>query len=392
MSTHFAFVAPPAHGHVNPTLPLVSELVRRGHRVTYATGQEQVAAVEAAGARPLPLPMRLPTPPSSMTDIAPEHLAMMLRFFLDDARAAFPLLHEHFAADPPEAVCFDMMTFTGRMLAEKLDAPDVALVPNFAANERFSLHETFMPASFDLQHPELVRVGEDLDAFAAQQGVSRPESMFSATPASLNLVFIPERFQLAAETFDERFRFLGPTVGMRASEPFEPADPDAPLLLISLGTAFNNRPDFYRTCLRAFADSDWQVVMAIGSAVDRAELGEIPANIDVQEHVPQPAVLDRATAFLSHAGMNSTMESLYYGVPLVTFPQMPEQRANASRAEELGLGRVLEPEVGAAELRKTVDDVAADPHMRANLDEMREQLCAGGGAVAGADALEQHLS
>ncbi|MDR7299903.1 macrolide family glycosyltransferase [Haloactinomyces albus] len=393
MSKHFAVVAPPAPGHVNPSLPLVEELVRRGHRVTYATGENLLPTVEAAGATGLALPTRMPSPPPAAAEMTPQHLAEMMGMLLADARESFPTLVSWFQQDRPDAVCSDMLALTGRVLAELLGVTNVALLPSFAANERFSPQEMFMPASFDLRHPALLEIGTEFEGFAADYGVTEPPSPFAATPAPLNLVFIPEQFQIAAETFDERFRFLGPSLGHREyAEQWQPREDESPLLFISLGTAFNNRPDFYRMCLEAFADSAWQVAMAVGEHVDPDELGVVPDNFEVRTRFAQPAVLARATAFLSHAGMNSTMESLYYGVPLVTFPQMPEQEANARRAEELGLGRMVPAEPTAEVLRKTVDEVAGDERIRANVAAMRETVRSGGGPVAGAEALEAHLA
>jgi MGT family glycosyltransferase len=396
MKKHLAFVNAPAPGHVNPTLPLVEELVRRGHRISYATGSSMLGRVEAAGADPVALPSELPTPPPTV-DFTPETLALMLEHFLADAQQTFPRMIEQFEHDRPDAVCYDMLTFTGRMLANKLGLPAIALVPNFAANENFSLQDKFMPDSFDLEHPKLVEFRKRMQDFAEQYGVTVDPRPMGGTPAALNLVFIPKQFQLAAETFDERFRFLGPSIGAREHEQWQPARPDTPVLFISLGTAFNNRPDFYRMCFEAFGDNGpdptWQVAMSVGDHVDSAELGQAPANFDVRASFPQPAVLQHARVFLSHTGMNSTMESLYYGVPLVAVPQMPEQFANASRTEELGLGRrLLTEEITAEQLRTTADEVAGNEEIRAHVVEMQRLVRDSGGAVAGADALEEHLA
>lgn len=286
-----------------------------------------------------------------------------------------------------------MMMMAGPMLAEVLGVPGVALVPNFAANEHFSLLRTFLPEDFDTDHPALREVERNRAELAEELGVSLPGSVFSAKPADLNLVSVPRQFQPAAETFDERFRFLGPSLGSRATrESFAPRDPEVPLLFISLGTAFNNRPDFYRQCLEAFSDGAWQVAMSVGEQLDPDELGPFPDNFDVRARFPQPAVLEHADVFLSHTGMNSTMESLYHGVPLVAYPQMPEQRANAERAEQLGLARVLPEEVTPELLRKTVDAVSGDERMRAVASATSFGVRSGGGAVAGADALEAHLA
>lgn len=164
-----------------------------------------------------------------------------------------------------------------------------------------------------------------------------------------------------------------------------------PVVLVSLGTAYNRRPDFYRMVLGSAAGRPWQVVLAVG-AVDPAELGPIPPNVEVRPHVPQLAVLRHARAFVTHAGMGSTMESLYYEVPMVALPQMAEQRANADRVAELNLGATLSPERLTPEaLWNEVDRVAADPTIRERLAWMRGEIDAAGGAAAAADAIEKLL-
>ena len=170
---------------------------------------------------------------------------------------------------------------------------------------------------------------------AAAHGVELQRGVGMLAPASLNVVFVPREFQPGADTFDDRFRFVGPSPGAREDDGGW-APPDEPVLFVSLGTAFNDRPEFFRACLEAFADRG-PVAMAVGSASGSA-IWAVPGNIDIRPWFPQPAVLRHAAAFVSHAGMGSTMEALYYGVPLVCVPQMLEQEANAGRVAELGLG------------------------------------------------------
>ncbi|MBQ0924161.1 macrolide family glycosyltransferase [Saccharopolyspora endophytica] len=392
MKKHFLFTSVPAFGHVNPTLALVTELLDRGHRVTYAVGADAIEPVRATGAEVIELPTTIPEVGGRGQHFTAERMRTMAEFFVDDVRKCLPVLLAHFSDAPPDAVCSDGMTTYGRMLAEKLGIPAIALVPNFAGNEKFDLRTAVMAEharAMGSPPPEaLHQLESELSELGAEFGVAAP-SFIGGTPAALNLVFLPEEFQLEHETFDERFRFIGPLLGDRADEPYSPADPQRPLLFISLGTAFNERPEFYRLCIEAFADGPWQVAMSVGSRIDLADLGEIPPTFDVRRSFPQPAVLRHAEAFVSHAGMNSTMESLHAGVPLIAVPQMPEQSANAARAEELGLGTALDSEsVTAAELRETVDRVAADPGVRATLDRMREVVRSSGGAPAGADAIE----
>lgn len=392
MKKHFLFTSVPAFGHVNPTLALVSELLDRGHRVTYAVGSDALEAVRATGAEVLELPTKMPDITGQGNQFTPERMRTMMEFFIGDVRQCMPVLLEHFADSPPDAVCSDVMTTYGRMLADKLGIPAISLVPNFASNENFDLRSDVMakhaPAVGPPHAEAMTKIHEAMTEVGEEFGVEAAP-LIGGPPTGLNLVFLPKEFQLAHETFDERFRFIGPLVGDRADEDYSPADPQRPLVYIALGTAFNERPEFYRLCFDAFAEGPWQVALSIGSRVDPAALGEIPANFDVRPSFPQPAVLRHAAAFVSHTGMNSTMESLHSGVPLIAVPQMPEQSANAARAEELGLGVRLDPEtVTAAELRAAVDRMATDADVRSNLDRMREILRSTGGAPAGADAME----
>ncbi|GAB3689171.1 macrolide family glycosyltransferase [Saccharopolyspora tripterygii] len=396
MKKHFLFTSVPAFGHVNPTLALVSELLDRGHRVTYAVGADALEAVRATGAEVLELPTKMPDIAGQGNVFTPERMRTMMEFFIDDVRQCMPVLLERFADAPPDAVCSDVMTSYGRMLADKLGIPAISLVPNLASNENFDLRSSVMaehaPTIGPAQADAMTKIHEAMTEIGREFGVEAAP-LIGAAPTGLNLVFLPEEFQLARETFDERFRFIGPLVGDRADEDYSPADPQRPLVYIALGTAFNERPDFYRLCFEAFSEGPWQVALSIGSRVDPAELGEIPANFDVRPSFPQPAVLRHAEAFVSHTGMNSTMESLHSGVPLIAVPQMPEQSANAARAEELGLGVKLDPEtVTAAELRAAVDRMSSDPDVRTNLDRMREVVRSTGGASAGADAMEAFVA
>ena len=99
---------------------------------------------------------------------------------------------------------------------------------------------------------------------------------------------------------------------------------------ISMGTVNQNK-EFYRNCIRALGNTDYQVILSMGTNTDHFDA--VPDNIEIYESVDQMAVLDIADAFITHCGMNSASEGLYFGVPLVLFPQTSEQDAVTGRAE-----------------------------------------------------------
>ena len=368
MMAHIAFVVLPATGHVNPTLPLVAELVRRGHRVTFSGGGDLRDQVAATGATALPGRGGSVRPTAS--------IRQMLLDGVEVCRVVVPALEKVFTADPPDLLCYDALTPYGGLLAHRLGVPTVVLSPTHAGSTS-SLRRLLIPAEFDATEYVAARA-----TLAADLGVP----VEPPTPRR-QIVFLPRRFQLDADTFDDSYVFVGPTLADR-HEDWRPPAGAGEVLFVSLGTVMNYRPDFFAAVVKAFADTDWHVAMAVGDRVDPAALGPIPANVDVRPYFPQQAVLGHATAFLTHAGMNSVMEALLRQVPMIAYPQTPEQAANAGRVEELGLGRVL---ADPADLAVTVTEVAGDPDIRANLAVMADDLRAAGGAPAAADAIEAAL-
>ncbi|GAB2751516.1 glycosyltransferase [Salinifilum aidingensis] len=389
MGKHLLFVALAGHGHVNPTLPLVEELVRRGHRVDYATESTHAETVADSDAHWVPLPPLEPFVPPP--EAGPEVVDLWLRHLFAAMRAAYPVLLDHCGAHRPDGICYDTANWPARLVAAKLAVPAVRLVPNLASNERFSLDERITAGLGD-DDPTVAALAADCAAFSAEHGAQLDVSGTADVPEALNLVCVPRQFQPAGDSFDERFHFLGPLAGARErAESWEPPTPGAPVLYVALGTIFTERPEFYRTCLEAFGGTSWQVAMSLGDVPAEA-LGPLPPQVEVRSRFPQLAVLHRASAFLSHAGMNSVMEALQRGVPLVTVPQMPEQDANADRVQELGLGERLDADTASPEeLRAAVARVSSDPHVRANLARMQRAIHEAGGTGRGADLIEEHI-
>ena len=129
-------------------------------------------------------------------------------------------------------------------------------------------------------------------------------------------------------------------------------------------------------------------MLSIGKQVDPAVLDAIPANFIVRPHVPQLEVLQYTSLFVTHCGMNSTMESLYYGVPMVGLPQQGEQMMTAQRIQELGLGTTLDMNTLTVEkLRETVKAAISNPDYRKNAQAMQQYVRNAGGYKRAADAV-----
>lgn len=381
-------VALAGHGHVTPTLAVVAELVRRGHHVEYATGAEFGAAVRDAGARHVALPDLDPFVPPPV--VGPAAVAAWFRHFFAGLARTYPVLLAHCRAHRPDVVVYDATNWPARLVASGLDVPAVRTVPNLAENDVYSGLQGALLAGLD-GDPALDALADDVAAFAAAHHVTLDVASTMDVTEQANVVFVPRAFQPHGDTFDDRFRFVGPALGARPGDRFTPADPDRPLLYVSLGSIFTGRPDLYRACVDGFGDGRWQVAMTVGGT-DPAPLGPVPPNVQVRPWFAQLDVLTHAAVFLTHAGMGSTMEGLAHGVPLLTWPQMPEQVVNADRVTALGLGRRLSDPPSAAAVRAAVDELTADAAIRSAVTGMRARIREAGGAPAAADVVEQRAS
>ncbi len=388
MST-VVFFNVPAQGHTNPTLPLVAELVRRGERVIYYSMPEFEAKISASGAefRPYRIAMNY--------DLAQDtaNLLGLAALLMTAAEQLLPSLLDDLRALQPDYVIHDSLAVWGKYAAHALDLPVIDSISTFAFvgnglaaaldGARMLLLRTFLQGL-----PQGLRAARLRQGLRRRYGLAWPlTDVFSNTEA-FNLVYTSREFQPGGDRFGDDFAFVGPCLAPRPDDSdfrFE-ALGDAPLIYISLGTVRNRRADFYRACLDALGDGPYAVVMSIGTETPLDALGPIPAHVIVRPRVPQLAVLERASLFITHAGMNSIHEGLYYGVPLIAVPQQPEQTAVAARVVAVGAGIHLpDAQANAATLRAAVERVLADPGYAARSRALGDTLRAAGGCPRAAD-------
>lgn len=383
--SHIAFLNIPGHGHVNPTLPVVAELVARGHRVSYAIPSGFADIVKQAGATPIVHPTTLPTDDAEW----PEEMVPALNLFFTETRQVLPVLEAAFADDRPDVVVYDVGAWTARLLAARWGVPAIQFSPTFVAYEGW---EDQLAAMVDM--PDVAEFYAGMDRWLAAQGVDLPAAAYVGDPDRA-VVSIARSFQPNADSVPAKYTFVGPCLADRSA--FQgtweaPAD-DRPVLLVSFGSAYTNEPGIYREVFRAFGGTEWHVVVNIGKHVDPADLGEAPANVELHRWVPQLEILSRATVFVTHCGMGGTMEGLYHGVPMVGLPVLGEQLMNAQRLVELGVGRYLPREEATAEaLRSAVLELAGDPDVAERLAAIRAEVRAAGGTAAAADVIESALA
>jgi dTDP-L-oleandrosyltransferase len=377
----------PHAGNVYPLLPLVAELTRRGHRVTQATTAEFAPLADRAGAAPLQYESAVMNLDPAEVFAADDDGATPHMLYLEENLQVLRAVEAACDGSPPDVVVYEDFPFiAGQLLAARWNRPAVRISVGFATNHAYSYYAD-MVADSGIPGPlTLQRFRTALADLLAARGVGASPEGFWYRVEDLNLVFIPRAFQFAGGTFDERFVFVGPALTESGGDGWAPPG-DRPVVLVSLGTSFNDHPELFRDCARAFAGSRWHVVMTVGSRVDPAELGPLPPNVEAHGWLSHAAVLEHAQLCVTHGGMGTVMQALHFGRPMVVIPHHAfECVPMARRVDELGLGRHLEAQpLDGAALRAAVDELAGDAGTLARVREMQRCVRTAGGAVRAAD-------
>lgn len=381
------FFSLPAHGHVNPTLPLVRELTSRGHRVLYYDVEAFREKIEAAGAQFVPIDAYMPPAPEDIDRRAGKDFASLIEMAADLTLSLNERVAQDVAEHHPACVVGDSVCIWGKLLARRHGLPFICSTTTFAFNDQSARLMKRQPGEVLRMLLGMPRMARKLRQLR-EHGHDAPDviSLIGNDTKTPTIVYTSRLFQPMAEAFGDSYAFVGPSVMQRY--PRRPHD--RPLVYVSLGTVLNNAPDFYRSALQALSGMDCDAILSIGDAVDPAALGPVPGNVRIYPRVNQLEVLAGADVFLTHCGMNSVSESLLCGVPMVLFPQHGEENAVAIRCEQLGAGlRLKRP--SASCIRSALEAVLGDDRYRRAAQTVAEDFARCGGAAEAADFVEAHF-
>ena len=380
------FFCIPAHGHTNPTLGVVRELTARGHEVWYYSYQMFREKIESAGAQFVPcddFDMEQKLSPKDTARVGKE-LAFSTKILVDTTLALDDKVCADMEGLKPDCIVTDSMAAWGKAVALKLGIPFVISNTTFAFNRHSA---KIMKQSFGemlnmvLSMPKISKDIRRLQKRGYQ--VRNVLDLIGSDESAHTVVYTSPEFQPCSETFSDKFAFVGPSVRPAAGM-FEKTGEK--LVYISMGTVNNDMMPLYRRCIEALGDTPWQVVMSVGDLVPLEEFGTLPDNVAVYSHVDQIAVLEQADVFLSHCGMNSVSESLYFGVPLVMLPQTSEQKGVAERVKQLGAGLMLD-RTDAPAILDAIGAVLRDPAYEKNAADIGAGFRRCSGAKGAADKI-----
>ena len=400
---HFGIISPPVPGHINPFAALGRALVARGHRVTYlgmADLEEKIQserlAFEAIGSTDHPRGSL----PQSLVALGQLKGLAALRFTINAVARTSAMV----CRDAPgairqtgiDALLVDQMEPAGGAVAEHLGIPFVTICNALAINRDPVAPPPF--TGWNYRNTPWARVRNTI-GYAASDRLTRPISaavaeyrakwklplLHSPDESFSKLAQIcqmPRAFDFPRVTLPETFHYVGPLRGAPARPvpfPWDKLD-GRPLVYASLGTLQNSRAPVFRCFAEACQGLGVQLVISHGGGLRPDEEANLPGNPLVVGYAPQLDVLRRAQLTLTHAGLNTVLDSLANGVPLVTVPITYEQPAIARRVTWTGVGRSVSfDKLNPKALRLAVETVLRDEgYAHAGKDMLRATAAAGG--------------
>ena len=382
------FFCIPAHGHTNPTLGVVRELVSRGHEVWYYSYNIMREKIESAGATFISCDNYDTEQKLSAKDATRvgKDLAFSTKILVDTTLALDDKVCKEMAELKPDCIVADSMALWGKVVALKLGIPFVSSTTTFAFNQHSA---KIMKQGLGDLFKMLFAIPKTSKQVKRLKDKGYPVNnildIIGSDDNTHTIVYTSPEFQPYSATFSEKYAFVGPSIRPTTEKIEKKRDK---LIYISMGTVNNDMMPFYKSCISALRDTDYQVIMSVGNLVPIKDFGKLPENISVDSQVDQIAVLEKADVFVSHCGMNSVSESLYVSVPLVMLPQTSEQKGVAERVSQLGAGIKLDKSDGTLVFH-AINKIFSDGTYKENAKKIAESFKNSSGAKGAADKIIQ---
>jgi zeaxanthin glucosyltransferase len=411
------FVSMPFSGHLNPMTALARKLQSRGNEVVFFGVPDVEPFARAAGLDFVPYG-EAEFPVGSIEKFygsvatmrgfeVVRHSCMDLNPHL--TRVAFKYLPEKLAITGVEALVIDTIHFFMELVPLSMSIPYVhiwnVLHLDFSGATPPSLFSSPLDTS-----PEGIKrnvrnihkmgailgpLAEVARSYAKRVGLKVDWDDPGATLSKLAVITqTPKEFDFPGIPWPAQFHYAGPFHDDkgRSPVPFPWGQlTGKPVIYGSLGTLVNGLGDVYKHILKAVEQvEDVQVVLSVGNNISPESLGRIPANAIAVRSAPQIELLKRAALCITHAGLNTVLESLAHGVPMVAIPIAYDQPGTAARIAYHGVGELVElDELTTERLRGLIEKVLQDPSYRERAGYFRKVISKTRGLDVAANIIEQ---
>ena len=395
-------------GHLNPMTALARQLQGRGHDIVF---------LYSSGAAGLPF---VPGPEKDHIDESRPEVSKMegedalkfaIRMLMTQSEAILKSLPATLKANGIDALLLDVGQFYAELGAMQLGMPYIhvscALHLDYSDYTPLCLygwpHQTTPHALARNREgvAKFVRLVQSnnagVRAYAENASLKIDwEDLGSTLSPLASITQTPSAFDFEGSHWPSQFHHTGPFHDGDGREkvdfPWERLTGE-PLIYASMGTILNGRVDVFRTIVAALTKhKDLQLVLSIGGQLDREQIGPVPNNAIIVKRAPQLELLKRASVCITHAGLNTVLESLTQGVPQVAIPVTFDQPGVAARIADKQTGVVTSLDKLTVDLLSTLlDEVLTDSTYRDNARKLQKAIAEVNGLSVAADLVEESL-
>jgi len=415
--THFGIICPTSTGHLNTMLPLGCELLRRGHRVTVFGFLDAQAKTQASGLEFHPLAedkIPLGSIAESLAELGKLSGLAAFRYTINAiARGADIFLKEAPTAIKNagvEALLVDQVTPEGGTVAEFLNIPFITVCSALVLNRDINIppfctswqyHPTFQGRLRNrFGYKLLTQVSKPIRKVIAEYRQnwklplhSNPNQAYSKLA---QISQQPAEFEFPRTDLPPYFHFTGPYHNPASRQPvpfpFEQLN-GKPLIYASMGTVQNRLLNVFQQIASACEGLEAQLVISLGGSTTPESLPKLPGNPIVVGYAPQLELLQRATLTITHGGMNTTLESLSQGIPMVAIPVANDQPGVATRIAYTGVGEMVPlKQITVPKLQTAIRKVLTEESYKKRAIPLQEAIQRSVGVHKASDIIEQVIS
>lgn len=413
--THFGVICPPYSGHINPQAALGRELQARGHRLTFLQLPDLEEKVRAAGVGFCPIGSTL-YKPGSLAEMF-EQLAKLngiksLQYSVEFCRH----MAEIVCQDAPDAIAregievliADQLEPVGETIAESLNLPFICVSCAQAIHRRADVPPffTLWPYRNNLRARLQNQIAyyildrscgpilQEINRYRQRFNLPLYKQIYRSNARLAHISQQPPAFDFPLKDLPEHFHYVGP---LRTPSPQSIPFPfdrlnGKPLIYASLGSIQNTKKDVFYGIAAACEGLDAQLVITLGGGMPIDALSDLPGSPLVVDNAPQTDIIAKSSLTITHGGLNTVLDSLSYGVPMVALPITFEQPGTGARIRWTGVGEVIPiDQVDTANLKTAVKQVFTEQSYRQNARRIQDSIAEAGGASRAADIIEQAM-
>jgi zeaxanthin glucosyltransferase len=395
-------------GHLNPMSSLALQLQARNHEVVFLYSSGAAGLPFVRGPEKDHINEKLPEMSKKEGQDA---LQFSIRAVLTQTEAILKSLPAIVQANGIDALIIDIVQFYAELGALQLGMPYVHVstgvhhdYSGYTPLCLYGWHHETTPAALARNREGVAKwasllesVNEGIKAHASSVGLNIDWNDLSSTVSPFaSITQVPRAFDFESSHWPSQFHHTGPFHNGKGREnvdfPWERLTGE-PLVYASMGTILNGQVDVFRTIVAAVAkNKNLQLVLSIGDQIDPKRIGPVPNNAIVVKRAPQLELLKRATVCITHAGLNTVLESLAQGIPQLAIPITYDQPGVAARIAHKKTGVVTSLDKSTPDhLAFLLNQVLTDPSYRENARRLQKAITQANGLSVAADLIEESL-